>query len=85
MNWVLRDRYTSFYVAHDLIRGYHFTTNRRRAALFSDLKSARQTVLLVCNGEREINRKARLEAIRVSELRRVDQRRYFTSRNRTKG
>lgn len=84
MMFLLRDRFTGLFVSHDLMRGYHFTRNLKRACRFSGLVTARETVLLVCNGEKEINRKARLEAIRESQLRSVDKRRYF-QQTRTKG
>jgi hypothetical protein len=85
MNWILRDRNTRLFVAHDILSGYHFTRHKKRAVLFESIASAKSTVLLICNGERKISRKACLEIIRESELRGVDRRRYFANLNRTKG
>lgn len=77
--WILRDRKTHYFVAGDLLTGYTFTSNRKRAAQFSSLQAARDTVLQVCHGEKAIAKKACIEVVRLSELRSVDRQRYFST------
>jgi hypothetical protein len=65
MIWVLRDRNTNFYVAHDLLDGYCFTSQKRNAVRFPTIASARSTVLQICDNEKKLGRKPCLKIERV--------------------
>jgi pyridoxine/pyridoxamine 5'-phosphate oxidase len=82
MKWVLRDSATNFYVARDLFdeRGVVFCTSINRAARFSTIAAARDTVLQICNATKKTGKRVILRIDPVSELSRRNSAAYFRSK-----